>query len=240
MEIVHIDKPFKIQDMPLKDIYVLDNWLSDELQHYFDKFISLGRWWAKTNTVLGDSPTGLPHHQFWGACFFRDNYEIEEGMIPEDTFFVKYLIERLEVEFGFKYTRFQYAGLNSQTQGCPGTIHTDCPDTDEWNISFLYYPNTFWNPHWGGPLRIFDFGEQHRGYDGLKEHVEKHQLAEIEFVPNRLIMFDGRRPHGADAPNSRARYMDRKSLVIRGDEVELVKDTNTLYNSYRRPHNRLI
>ena len=53
-------------------------------------------------------------------------------------------------------------------------------------------------------------------------------------------MFDGRRPHGADAPNSRARYMDRKSLVIRGDEVELVKDTNTLYNSYRRPHNRLI
>ena len=34
-------------------------------------------------------------------------------------------------------------------------------------------------------------------------------------------MFDGRIPHGADAPNERARYADRRSIVLRGDEVEL-------------------
>ena len=48
-------------------------------------------------------------------------------------------------------------------------------------------------------------------------------------------MFDGRIPHGADAPNQSARYMDRKSLVVRGDEVELVKNTEVLYKGYRRP-----
>ena len=126
MNVVYIDKPFKIEDMPLKDIYVLDDWLSVELQHHFDELISNNSWWSKTNQVNSNSPTGLAHHSFWGASFFRDNYEIEHDMLPEDTWFVKHLIERLEVEFGFKYTRFQYAGLNSQTQGCPGTIHTDC------------------------------------------------------------------------------------------------------------------
>ena len=230
MQVVHIDKPFHIQDMPLKDIYVLDDWLSVELQHHFDRLITTSSWWSKTNQVSSNSPTGLAHHSFWGASFFRDNYAIEQDMEPIDTFFVKYLIERLETEFGFKYTRFQYAGLNSQSQGCPGTIHQDCPNDDAWNISFLYYPNTFWNPNWGGTLRMFD--KPHQGLDGRQEHIEKHQVAEVEFVPNRLVIFDGRIPHGADAPNESARYMDRKSLVVRGDEIELVKDQSTRYLKY--------
>ena len=233
MQVVHIDNPFKIQDMPLKDVYVLDNWLSTELHQHFDKLISNNSWWSKTNQVGSKSPTGLPHHSFWGASFFRDNYEIEHDMKSLDTYFVKSIIERLEVEFGFKYTRFQYAGLNSQTQGCPGTIHSDCSPDDAWNISFLYYPNRFWNPNWGGVLRFFD--EPHQGLDGRQEHIEEHQVAEVEFVPNRLVMFDGRIPHGADSPNQSARYMDRKSLVVRGDEVELVKNTEVLYKGYRRP-----
>jgi hypothetical protein len=159
-------------------------------------------------------------------------------MKPSDTYFVKYLIKRLETEFGFKYTRFQYAGLNSQTQGCPGTIHTDCRPDDVWNISFLYYPNRFWNKNWGGTLRMLDEG--HSGLDGRQEHIEKHQKAEVEFVPNRLVIFDGRIPHGADAPNESARYMDRKSLVIRGDEVELVKDSNLLYKDFTKHKGRFL
>ena len=238
MKVVHIDKPFKIQDMPLKDIYVLDNWLSTELYHYFDKLITNNSWWSKTNSVTSDSPTGLPHHSFWGASFFGQNFELEPDMKPSDTYFVKYLIKRLETEFGFKYTRFQYAGLNSQTQGCPGTIHTDCRPDDVWNISFLYYPNRFWNKNWGGTLRMLDEG--HSGLDGRQEHIEKHQKAEVEFVPNRLVIFDGRIPHGADAPNESARYMDRKSLVIRGDEVELVKDSNLLYKDFTKHKGRFL
>ena len=55
-------------------------------------------------------------------------------------------------------------------------------------------------------------------------------------MPNRLLMFDGRIPHGADAPNERARYADRKSIVLRGDEVELV-DKEEFYNANDRLYN---
>ena len=218
-KVVFIDEPFKIDDLPLKDIYVLDNWLCSELQQHYDQQLRMTNFWAKTNEVRSGSPTGLPHHSFWGGSLFREDYETDDDVNPFDVKFTKYLNRRLQTEFGFKWVRFQYAGLNSQTQGLHGTTHSDCKDEDEWNLSFLYYPNTFWNPTWGGALRIYDSPQQ--GLDGRDDHIKNHQIAEIEFKPNRLIMFDGRIPHGADAPNPSARYMDRRSLVVRGDEVRL-------------------
>jgi hypothetical protein len=230
-KVVFIDEPFKVQDLPLKDIYVLDNWLSTSLHHHYDTQITQGNLWSKTNQVNSDSSTGLPHHSFWGGTFFRERYEMDAETRIEDTFFTKYLDRRLQTEFGFKWVRFQYAGLNSQTQGLEGTTHADCKDEDEWNISFLYYPNRMWNDRWGGTLRLYD--EMQQGLDGRDEHIKNHQIAEVEFKPNRLIMFDGRIPHGADAPNSSARYMDRRSLVIRGDEVRLTDNEENYYANDR-------
>ena len=34
--------------------------------------------------------------------------------------------------------------------------------------------------------------------------------------------------------------MDRKSLVVRGDEVELIKNTEVLYKGYRRPYTEYV
>jgi len=220
-KVVFIDKPFKVDALPLKDIYVLDNWLCSELQQHYDEQLRFTNFWAKANEVRNhNSTTGLPHHSFWGGSMFRyQNYEVDDDVNPLDTKFTKYLNRRLQTEFGFKWVRFQYAGLNSQTQGLHGTTHADCAEEDEWNLSFLYYPNTFWNPKWGGALRIYDSPQQ--GLDGRDDHIKNHQITEIEFKPNRLIMFDGRIPHGADAPNPSARYMDRRSIVIRGDKVKL-------------------
>ena len=45
-------------------------------------------------------------------------------------------------------------------------------------------------------------------------------------------MFDGRIQHGAEAPHESARYIDRKSIVIRGDEVQLT-DERDKYADYR-------
>ena len=230
-KVVYIDEPFKIDKLPLKDIYVLDNWLCSELQQYYDRQLRFTNFWAKTNEVRSGSSTGLPHHSFWGGSMLRENYATDDDVNPLDTKFTKYLNRRLQTEFGFKWVRFQYAGLNSQTQGLHGTTHSDCKDEDEWNLSFLYYPNTFWNPKWGGTLRIYDSPQQ--GLDGRDDHIKNHQITEIEFKPNRLIMFDGRIPHGADAPNPSARYMDRRSLVVRGDEVRLT-DTEENYDANDR------
>ena len=106
MKVVHIDKPFKIQDMPLKDIYVLDNWLSTELHHYFDKFISNSSWWSKTNSVSSQSPTGLPHHSFWGSSWPRqcpDRYTIRAGRnLPDKEFrYLRTVIVTAAVYRGF-------------------------------------------------------------------------------------------------------------------------------------------
>ena len=48
------------------------------------------------------------------------------------------------------------------------------------------------------------------------------EIGSVDFKPNRLLMFDGRIQHGAEAPSSDARYIDRRSLVVRGDEIELL------------------
>jgi hypothetical protein len=222
MEIVYLNEPFKIQELPLTKVYVLDDWLAQPLHHFYDEQISHNNIWSKTNQVAGGSSTGLPHHSFWGATFFRNDYKMDDDTPPEMTWFTRYLDRRLQTEFGFKWVRFQYAGLNSQTQGLQGTTHKDCDLDDEWNLSFLYYPNKFWNESWGGALRLYD--KEQQGLDGRDEHIKNHQIGEIDFKPNRLIMFDGRIPHGADAPEPSSRYMDRRSLVIRGDEVRLEEE----------------
>ena len=239
-KIVHIDSPFKVQSLPLKDIYVLDNWLSPELHVHFDSLISRSQYWSKTNEVQSGSKTGLPHHQFWGSTFFRgqegpDLYEEggATGMSGIDRVFPSYMNRRLQMEFGFKWERFQYMGLNSQTQGLNGTTHADCAQEDDYNISFLYYTNSYWNTaEWGGKLRFYDRPQW--GAMGRDEHIKNHQFAEVEFKANRLLMFDGRIPHGADAPSPRARYMDRKSVVLRGDEVRLIKNEEEWFDANDR------
>ena len=154
---------------------------------------------------------------------------------PEEyTYIAKWLNRKIMTDFGFKWVRFQYMGTNSQTYCQLGTTHHDCDEQDEFNLSFLYYYNTFWNKEWGGTLRFYDASQQ--GLIGRDEHIVNHQIAEVDFKPNRLLMFDGRIPHGADAPNERARYADRKSIVLRGDEVELVNKED-FYNANDRFYN---
>ena len=227
LEFVYLDEPFKICELPLDKVYVIDNYLSDELHHHIDNLFTRTSIWSKTNQVGGDNPTGLPMHSFWGASFLRgDNLEGDIDRL--DAAVPIWFNRKLQTDFEFEWVRFQYAGLNSQTHGCHGTTHSDCDDHDDWNLSFLYYYNRFWNPKWGGTLRIYDSPQQ--GLQGRNEHIKNHQIAEVEFVPNRLVLFDGRIPHGADAPNESARYMDRRSIVIRGDEVKLT-DRRTKYSA---------
>ena len=236
LEIVKVDKPFHIDKLPLDKVYVLDDYLEQSLHHFLDQKLSNQPTWSKTNSVRGGSATGLPHHQFWGTSFFRGDKC--GNMIPDTpihfTYLAKWLNRKIMTDFGFKWIRFQYMGTNSQTHGQHGTTHSDCDERDDYNLSFLYYYNTFWNPSWGGTLRFYD--EPQQGLDGRDEHIKNHQIGEVEFLPNRLLMFDGRIPHGADAPNERARYADRKSIVLRGDEVELV-DKEEFYNANDRLYN---
>lgn len=223
LEIEKVDSPFHIQELPLTKVYVIDNYLEKNVWYDLDEAVTTASMWSKTNQVQGHSPTGLPHHSFWGASWFRANPDGSrkvDGDVHKPTMYLADMLDRkIQTDFGFVWKRFQYMGTNSQTFGQHGTTHSDCDDKDDWNLSFLYYYNRYWNPNWGGKLRFYDSPQQ--GLDGRDEHIQNHQIGEVDFVPNRLLMFDGRIPHGADAPNERARYQDRRSIVLRGDEVEL-------------------
>ena len=226
MNVVFHDKPFKLtkENYPLGDTFhVIDNYLSEELHHHWDKTLVRSNLWSKTNQVSSDSKTGLPHHSFWGGTFFRDNLEDQEWcqgnqINRSDTYFARYFNTRVENDFGFRWVIFDYMGLNSQTQGLDGTCHNDCAPDCDWNLSFLYYLNTFWNPNWGGDLRVYN----ENVYSGVREDMDKYEIGRIEFKPNRLILFDGRIPHGAEAPKPSARYVDRRSCVLRGSEIRLI------------------
>ena len=237
LEIVKVDKPFAIKDFPLGDrVYVIDDYLETSIHRWIHHKTSEGPRWSKQNQVNARHPTGLPHHQLWGASFMQGVNERKDHNEMEKTIeHARWLNRRIQTDFGFKWKRFQYMGTNSQTHGQHGTTHADCAEEDEWNLSFLYYYNTFWNPAWGGDLRFYERGVFQAGLDGRDEHIEKHSIGSVEFVPNRLLMFDGRIPHGADAPNERARYADRCSIVLRGDEIELI-EKEELYNANVRLH----
>lgn len=235
------DKPFHIKDLPLDRVYVFDNYLEPSLWQFIDRHLTQSSTWAKTNQVNSQHKTGLPHHSFWGTSIFRADengkgyLDLEAGWNESSGAIFKWFNRKICTDFGFKWKRFQYMGTNSQTQGLEGTTHADCSPDDEWNLSFLYYYNSYWNKNWGGDLRFYDNVEQ-RGRIGRDEHIKNHQIGNVEFVPNRLLMFDGRIPHGADAPNSKARYMDRRSIVLRGDEVQLV-DEEEMFSANDRFYN---
>jgi len=240
LEIVKIDKPFAIKDMPMGNkIYVIDDYLETSTHHWMNNSVTRGPRWCKSNQVNAQHPTGLPHHSLWGASFFKTDSNgapmMEKGENDWTTEAARWFNRKICTDFLFKWKRFQYMGTNSQTHGQHGTTHSDCAEEDDWNLSFLYYYNTFWNPAWGGDLRFYDPDVYQAGLDGRDEHIEKHSIGSVEFKPNRLLMFDGRIPHGADAPTSRARYADRCSIVLRGDEIELI-EKEELYNANDRFH----
>ena len=224
LDIHYLKEPFHIQELPFgSDVYVIDDYLDTTLHRAIDAFM-IQCAWQKSNQVLNtmdDNRGGLPNHSLWGACFFNGHDQTDGYLHGKNGFpvhIIRWLDRKLQTDFGFNWVRFQYAGGNSQTMGQHGTCHSDCQDVDEWNISFLYYTNTFWNPNWGGDLRFYDTN----GAGGAQDNMDDYEIGRVAFKPNRLLMFDGRVQHGAEAPSDKAQYIDRKSIVIRGDEVQLL------------------
>jgi len=58
VKIHYVTEPFKLSEIPLKDVYVFDDFLSSEMHRAIDSHISRSSIWSKTNQVRGDSPTG--------------------------------------------------------------------------------------------------------------------------------------------------------------------------------------
>lgn len=244
LEIIYIDEPFSFNDcFPLGNrVFVLDNYLSTNVHLWLDETWVQETWWAKSNQVRrsGKDIEGRntqPYHQFWGASILRHregddptkpSYDKESGRSDElSSFGTLWLDRKLRTDFSFEWIRFQYAGLNSQSTGLDGTCHTDCDDKDDWNCSFLWYSNPYWFDFWGGDLNLYS--KIVLGGTQFDEELKKHCVGSIKFKPNRLVIFDGRIPHQACSPNRNSGWADRRSIVIRGDEIRTLDKQERYY-----------
>ena len=93
-------------------------------------------------------------------------------------YFSEYLYEKICKKLNMNFGGFSRIYANGQTAGQCGTPHRDDGD-----LTFLYYPNPYWELNFQGHLI---FAEQERI---------------IEYAPNRAVLFDAKLPHYADAPH---------------------------------------
>lgn len=218
MEVIYHDKPFKIKKFPLTEMHVIDDWASPELLYNFNN-ITRRTIWAQNNQV---NRAGRIQHLFWGATFYEGADKKARSCDNEsDTYLVRYIDRKLQTDFGFRWVEFQYAGMNGQTLGLQGTVHEDCPFSNDQNISFLWYNTPYWEDKWGGSLCLYsEEAKELSGFKNIREELEQYKICEVPYKPNRLLMFDGRIPHNANAPEYTS-YQCRQSIVIRGDKVRL-------------------
>ena len=110
LEIIYLDRPFRLVDFPIKNkIYVIDNYLETSLHYWINNKCTNSAIWSKTNSVRGDSRTGLPHHSFWGASFFQGSDAKRDGDCVTELQAIpfRWLNRRICTDFRFKWKRFQ-------------------------------------------------------------------------------------------------------------------------------------
>ena len=135
-------------------------------------------------------------HLFWGVDIPLDN-------VPKNIEKLYHYIIDEVIGHPFKLNIIQ---LNGQSLGQNGAVHIDnLQGTGEKTLMvFISYK---WQTEWGGSFQI------------LKEYNNNSEVIKnIEYIPGRIILFDGNLPHRGLAPLEP--YVIRKSLVFRLGKYE--------------------
>ena len=90
--------------------------------------------------------------------------------------------------------------INVQPMGQNGTPHRDGVFNGN-DKTLMYFVNNRWEKKWGGPFQILN-------------PETNEVLKEVDFVPGRLVYFDGGLLHRGLAPKN-VPYVYRKSIVFR-------------------------
>jgi hypothetical protein len=98
---------------------------------------------------------------------------------------------------------------NVQHTGCNGTTHTD--DEFENDYSIIVLTNPVWDTSWGGEFQLM--------------HDHNTVLKTYDYVPGRIIIIPGNRPHRALAPTKE--YLYRTSIAYR---IEIPENQTLTFN----------
>tara|TARA_A100001234_G_scaffold200573_1_gene192681 strand:- start:764 stop:1345 length:582 start_codon:yes stop_codon:yes gene_type:complete len=136
-------------------------------------------------------------HTIWGRTY--------KDYRPE---YINDLTSVLESKTGITIPSPEYIGLNGQTKGMDACLHRDCSLLEaNKTASFLYYIGA---GDADGDLII---------YNDSREPIER-----IQFIKNRMVLFDGSIPHSANGPTNMTLRM---SFVYRGYYEDNNVDANS-------------
>lgn len=130
-------------------------------------------------------------HLLWGVNFSLDS-------VPKNIISLYHFLINNVVKQQYKLNLIQ---INGQSLGQNGTVHVDTSfNTGERTL--MVFINFKWQEKWGGKFQL------------LEEYNDNAKiLKSIEYIPGRIILFDGNIPHRGLAPTEP--YIVRKSLVYR-------------------------
>ena len=130
-------------------------------------------------------------HYFWGV-------NMPQNQLPEK---IKMLYDFLLNDVIKQPYKLKEAQINGQSLGQNGTVHIDNP-INSGERTLMVFINFKWQKEWGGDFQL------------LEEYNNNSKiLKNIEYIPGRIILFDGNIPHRGLAPIEP--YIVRKSLVYR-------------------------
>ena len=130
-------------------------------------------------------------HLLWGTKFSIDN-------CPEKIHSLcKYLLSNI-IKHPYKVNLVE---LNAQSLGQEGTVHIDS-DYNSGERTLMVFFNYKWEKNWGGEFQLLE------KYDHNSKIIKN-----IEYIPGRVVIFDGNIPHRGLAP--KIPNIIRKSLVFR-------------------------
>ena len=180
---------------------VIDNFLNDKnlLQTFFNNIINGGMKLSFTNS--GEDPKNI------------DSFTSKED---ETNFFLPCIYDLYKKvsqihEQHFKHTNsYIYRWhLNVHPTGYDGDIHRD--SSVDGLPTYLYFATPDWEPRFGGEFIVYD----------------SNNLAEeaVSFVADRLVIFNGARPHRGLAP-TRLSSLLRVSLAFQTELINKERTTN--------------
>jgi len=134
-------------------------------------------------------------HLLWGVDFSLNN--LPEKINNLYQFLIEYVVQQ---EYNLHTVQ-----LNGQSVAQNGTVHIDnTPNIGDRTLMVFF--NYKWKKEWGGNFQLLEEYEN-----------DSKILKDVEYVPGRVILFDGGIPHRGLAPLEP--YVIRKSLVYRMNKI---------------------
>lgn len=191
-------------DIEFPGVYVWDNLIEDIFLQNLD-YDSNSYNYTFTNTG-GDQrtwPNDLDRkYKIWGNVLYRkhDNIRVTDNL-PEQIYdLYSYLVTDV-LQLNVELIDCQ---INGQTMGLDGGTHQDQAGQNPFTL--MFFLNSKWNPEWGGKFQI------------LKDKDSNSVLHDIDYVPGRVVFFNGKLWHRGLAPTQP--YILRKTIAFKLDRFE--------------------